>query len=296
VVARLSSNPGNQLKIYEQGGHGTNLFPVHKELEPAIVTWFEQHLITVRCRRRQAHRSRALGARVGRAARAGWRGRALAQVREARKSGKTIPLPPEGPINAMGYEALQGGRVDDAIGLFELNVELHPQSANVYDSLGDAYLAAGKNDRAAELAKKTLEILSRDTAMPMWSRSPSANPPRASSSLQSDGGQPRQAGRHPRQMRGMAPALLAAIRRLRQREHRARTRARCRQSSPDAAPPPTRHTRGRRRPARMATASHRGSVRGARPGLAHARGHPRGRSQRARRGRPGRAASVPSTA
>jgi len=163
----FSSNPGNQLKIYEQGGHGTNLFPVHKELEPAIVTWFEQHLITRPVQASPSPPKPGPSARASAGLREpGGGARALAQVREARKSGKTIPLPPEGPINAMGYEALQGGRVDDAIGLFELNVELHPESANTYDSLGDAYLAAGKKDRAAELARKTLDMIARDTAMP----------------------------------------------------------------------------------------------------------------------------------
>lgn len=49
----------------------------------------------------------------------------------------------EGPMNALGYELLGQGRLDDAIAVFELNVEAYPQSANVYDSLGDGYRARG---------------------------------------------------------------------------------------------------------------------------------------------------------
>jgi tetratricopeptide (TPR) repeat protein len=49
---------------------------------------------------------------------------------------------PEGFVNQVGYALLQEGRADDAIRAFEVNVEQHPTSANVYDSLGDGYDAA----------------------------------------------------------------------------------------------------------------------------------------------------------
>ena len=41
-------------------------------------------------------------------------------------------------------------RVDDAIVVFRSNVERHPRSANVQDSLGDAYAAAGEWELARE--------------------------------------------------------------------------------------------------------------------------------------------------
>jgi dienelactone hydrolase len=44
----LGSSTGarNRLKEYATGGHGTDLFLVHKELEPMIADWFVEHLIT----------------------------------------------------------------------------------------------------------------------------------------------------------------------------------------------------------------------------------------------------------
>jgi len=57
---------------------------------------------------------------------------------------------PEAIINRLGYQYLGQGNVPHAIEALQLNVERFPESANVYDSLGDAYDAAGKFDRALE--------------------------------------------------------------------------------------------------------------------------------------------------
>lgn len=42
--------------------------------------------------------------------------------------------------------------------MFKLNVEMFPESANVYDSLGEGYLAGGDFYRAVENYRKSLEI------------------------------------------------------------------------------------------------------------------------------------------
>ena len=64
----------------------------------------------------------------------------------------------EGQLNALGYELLQRGRVDDAIAIFALNVEAYPEAFNTHDSLGEAYLAAGNRDRATASYKRSLEL------------------------------------------------------------------------------------------------------------------------------------------
>ena len=57
----------------------------------------------------------------------------------------------EAQINRVGYVLLQRGSVADAIRIFESNVERFPKSANVYDSLAEAYVAAGRSElRASE--------------------------------------------------------------------------------------------------------------------------------------------------
>ena len=47
-----------------------------------------------------------------------------------------------------------------------MNVLAYPNSAKVYDSLADAYLAIGQKDLALQNARKALELLGSDIADP----------------------------------------------------------------------------------------------------------------------------------
>lgn len=64
----------------------------------------------------------------------------------------------ETELNRLGYQLLSMKKVAEAIEVFKLNVETYPQSANVYDSLGEAYMA--HNDKELSIAnyKKSLEL------------------------------------------------------------------------------------------------------------------------------------------
>jgi hypothetical protein len=64
----------------------------------------------------------------------------------------------EGPMNQFGYELLAAGRLDEAVAVFELNVEAYPNSANVYDSLGDGHRARGDVTAAIAAYRKALEV------------------------------------------------------------------------------------------------------------------------------------------
>ncbi len=63
-------------------------------------------------------------------------------------------LVPEALINQIGYEYLGSGQADQAIAVFKSNVERYPNSANVYDSLGEAYERGGHIELAAPLYEK----------------------------------------------------------------------------------------------------------------------------------------------
>lgn len=65
---------------------------------------------------------------------------------------------PERQINNMGYALLRRQKTEKAIGLFELNVELYPESFNGYDSLAEGYLTAGDKDNAIKYYKKAVEL------------------------------------------------------------------------------------------------------------------------------------------
>jgi tetratricopeptide (TPR) repeat protein len=49
-------------------------------------------------------------------------------------------------------------RAKDAIEIFKLNAEMFPKSANVYDTLGEAYLADNQKDLALANYKKAVEL------------------------------------------------------------------------------------------------------------------------------------------
>jgi tetratricopeptide (TPR) repeat protein len=69
---------------------------------------------------------------------------------------------PEGETNLLGYQLLNAGNFKDAIAAFQLNVEAYPQSANVYDSLSDGYVALGNRDEALKNAQKAVEMIDKD--------------------------------------------------------------------------------------------------------------------------------------
>ena len=57
-------------------------------------------------------------------------------------------------LNFLGYELLEDKKVDAALGIFKLNQEEYPNSANVYDSYGDALLARGDTVNALKNFRK----------------------------------------------------------------------------------------------------------------------------------------------
>jgi predicted alpha/beta superfamily hydrolase len=72
------------------------------------------------------------------------------------KFGFTLPVP-ELLINQIGYQLLFADKPDDAIATFKANVERYPDSANVYDSLAEAYERGGRPDLAAPLYEKAYQ-------------------------------------------------------------------------------------------------------------------------------------------
>jgi len=73
------------------------------------------------------------------------------------KFGYSIPVP-EQLINQMGYQFLFDNKPDDAIAVFKANVERYPNSANVYDSLAEAYERGGRIDLAEPLYDKARTV------------------------------------------------------------------------------------------------------------------------------------------
>jgi len=61
-------------------------------------------------------------------------------------------------LNQLGYQLLQQGDTKKAIAIFQLNVEAFPDFWNVYDSLGEAYLADGNKALAIKNYQRSVEL------------------------------------------------------------------------------------------------------------------------------------------
>ncbi|MCK4345561.1 MAG: tetratricopeptide repeat protein [Bacteroidales bacterium] len=64
----------------------------------------------------------------------------------------------ENDFNSLGYNLIARGKIEAAIKVFKMNVEMNPKSANAYDSLGEAYMKNGDTELAIKNYKKSLEL------------------------------------------------------------------------------------------------------------------------------------------
>lgn len=72
--------------------------------------------------------------------------------------------PSETDLNDWAYRMLNGGgKPKEALEIFKLNVFLYPTSANVYDSVGEAYAANGERELAVKNYKRSLELDPKNT-------------------------------------------------------------------------------------------------------------------------------------
>lgn len=78
--------------------------------------------------------------------------------REFKEAPATSGLFTEAEVNALGYQLMSSGQLEAATRVFELNVESYPNSWNVYDSLAEAHMRVGDDERAIELYERSLEI------------------------------------------------------------------------------------------------------------------------------------------
>jgi dienelactone hydrolase len=160
----ITGNADKKFVHYATGGHGAEMFPVHPELVTAIVDWYSATLIKTPGKApgmapaempAEIHILDVLDQPGGAAKVAG-------MLEEARRRDPNAQVFPEDAANYMGYERLSSGDAKGAIEILKLNVVAYPNSPNAYDSLSDAYLAAGKKDLARQNAKKVLELLPSD--------------------------------------------------------------------------------------------------------------------------------------
>jgi dienelactone hydrolase len=164
-IYSFSTNPIDKFEHFPKGGHGVELFALHKDLPADIVSWLTNALSphpTIPATRapviaeKQTHFLNLLDDPVG----------VFVSQHTFYDNRHRYPkevLFSEPLMNRLGYEYLQAGDAKMAIELFKLNVTAYPDSPNVYDSLADAYIADGQTDLARQNAQKTLDLLAHYT-------------------------------------------------------------------------------------------------------------------------------------
>ena len=65
-------------------------------------------------------------------------------------------------VNQLGYELMRQGKLTESIAVFTLNAEAFPDSYNVYDSRGEAYMNAGDKPAAIQDYKKSVALNPRN--------------------------------------------------------------------------------------------------------------------------------------
>jgi tetratricopeptide (TPR) repeat protein len=76
---------------------------------------------------------------------------------------KSSSINPGGPssagsLNNVAYQLAGVGKVDHALAVLDVAIQLYPKEANLYDSTGEFLLRKGEKAKALELYKKALEI------------------------------------------------------------------------------------------------------------------------------------------
>ena len=162
----ITADPSKKLVRYPSGGHGADIFPVHPDLPKQIADWYVTTLTSTARPTPVANEPVAVPANIRVLEdidQPGGAAKVEEMLADARKRDAEATLFDEATVNFIGYEHMQAGDVKGAIGIFKLNVMAFPRSPNVYDSLGDAYVADGQKQLAQENARKALELLPSDT-------------------------------------------------------------------------------------------------------------------------------------
>ncbi len=68
-------------------------------------------------------------------------------------------------LNMMGYGLLEAGKIEKAIAVLTWTAEAYPKSANVQDSLAEAFEKAGRAKESRAASEKVLALLVADPAL-----------------------------------------------------------------------------------------------------------------------------------
>ena len=149
--------PNDVGKVPAKGGHGTDMFKVHRELPGIIVDWFVTTLIKTPGHARAD--TLASAAIINEIRSPGGVDKARQQLLEARQKDPKAQLWPEITVGIIAQDHSRAGESKPALEIFKLNLLAYPDSADAEGGLADAYLDDGQKDLARQHAEKALALL-----------------------------------------------------------------------------------------------------------------------------------------
>ncbi|HET9743356.1 MAG TPA: alpha/beta fold hydrolase [Terriglobales bacterium] len=169
LLYSIDASPGKEFTEYKTGHHAAEMFAVNPDLPEKIVVWYETTLIKTPGHAPALAHAPSLPPEIHELALLD-EPNGLAELEKklsaARQKNPKSPFLPEQIVNYFGYQHLQAGYTKQALAILKLNAVAYPESPNVYDSLADAYDAAGDKDLARQNSEKALALLANDTTDP----------------------------------------------------------------------------------------------------------------------------------
>ena len=144
-------------KVPANGGHGTDMFKVHRELPGIIVDWFVTTLIKT-----PGHAPAdtvASASVINQIQMSGGVAQVTQQLVEARRKDPDAQLFPEVTVSTIGQDHMRAGEPKLAVEVLKLVLLAYPESADANETLAEAYLADGQKELARQHAEKALAIL-----------------------------------------------------------------------------------------------------------------------------------------
>lgn len=90
---------------------------------------------------------------------------ALAIVRNTLKNDSSSNIIQGFAMNDLGYTFLREHKFQDAIEVFKLNTEMHPDDANFFDSLAEGYELSGDKENMKKVSANVMDMLSKKATL-----------------------------------------------------------------------------------------------------------------------------------
>jgi len=90
---------------------------------------------------------------------------ALAIVKTTIKKDTTSNIMKWFMLNSLGYSFLAEEKYKEAVGVFKLNTELHPDDPNLFDSLAEGYERSGDKENMKKASATVMNILNKKTTL-----------------------------------------------------------------------------------------------------------------------------------